>query len=127
MGESSTVVVLGASPKSGRYSNMAVRELKSSGYRVIPVNPGHSSVEEIKTVASLGDIDEPVHTLTMYLSPVWSERMEDDIISLNPERVIFNPGTESVRLREALSNSGISCLEACTLVMLSTKQFNTQF
>ncbi len=123
MEENPTVVVLGASPKTGRYSNMAVRQLKSSGYRVIPVNPGHSSIEEIETVAGLGDIDEPVHTLTLYVNPVWSERMEDDIIGLRPGRVIFNPGTESARLRESLSNSGIPYLEACTLVMLSTGQF----
>ena len=124
MGEGSTVVVLGASPKAGRYSNMAVRQLKNSGYRVIPVNPGHSIVEEIDTVATLRDISEPVHTLTLYVNPVWSERMEDDIISLKPGRVIFNPGTESARLRESLSNSGIPYLEACTLIMLSTEQFD---
>ena len=118
------VVVLGASPKASRYSNMAVRQLKSNGYKVIPVNPGHPVVEGLETVSTLSDINEPVHTLTLYLSPVWSERIEDDIINLKPERVIFNPGTESGKLRESLSNSGIPYLEACTLVMLSTGQFN---
>ena len=117
------VVVLGASPKANRYSNMAVRQLKSNGYKVIPVNPGHTVVEGLKTVSSLKDIKEPIHTLTLYLSPVWSERIEADIIDLNPERVIFNPGTESGKLRESLNNSGIPYLEACTLVMLSTGQF----
>ena len=123
MGDNAAVVVLGASPKASRYSNMAVRQLKSNGYKVIPVNPGHPVVEGLETVSSLKDIKEPVHTLTLYLSPVWSERIEADIIDLNPERVIFNPGTESGKLRESLSNSGIPYLEACTLVMLSTGQF----
>ena len=118
------VVVLGASPKANRYSNMAVKQLKSNGYRVIPVNPVHSVVEGLETVSSLSDINESVHTLTLYLSPVWSERIEADIINLKPERVIFNPGTESSKLRESLSNSGIPYLEACTLVMLGTGQFN---
>ena len=118
------VVVLGASPRASRYSNMAVRQLKSNGYKVIPVNPGHSSVEGLDTVSRLSEIKDPVHTLTLYLSPVWSERIEDDIINLKPERVIFNPGTESHKLRESLNNSGIPYLEACTLVMLSTGQFS---
>ena len=117
------VVVLGASPKANRYSNMAVRQLKGKGYKVIPVNPGHPKVEGLETVAKLSDIKEPVHTLTLYLNPMWSERIEDEIINLKPDRVIFNPGTESSRLRESLNNSGISYLEACTLVMLSTNQF----
>lgn len=118
------VVVLGASPKAGRYSNMAVRQLKSNGYKVIPVNPGHLVVEGLDTFSTLGEIKEPVHTLTLYLSPVWSERIIADIINLKPERVIFNPGTESGSLRKSLNNSGISYIEACTLVMLSTGQFN---
>lgn len=118
------VVVLGASPKANRYSNMAVRQLKKGGYNVIPVNPGHSSVEGLETVAHLSDIKEAVHTLTLYLNPAWSEKIEDEIINLKPGRVIFNPGTESHRLRESLDNSGIPYLEACTLVMLSTNQFD---
>jgi predicted CoA-binding protein len=123
MKNNTAVVVLGASPKSGRYSNMAVKQLISNGYKVIPVNPGHSQIEGLDSVSSLSEIKEPVHTLTLYLSPVWSERIEDDIINLNPDRVIFNPGTESSKLRESLNDSGIPYLEACTLVMLSTGQF----
>ncbi len=111
MSDNSAVVVLGASPKASRYSNMAVRQLKSNGYRVIPVNPGHSQVEGLETVSRLSDIKEPVHTLTLYLSPIWSERIEEDIINLKPERVIFNPGTESGKLRESLNNSGIHILK----------------
>jgi len=123
MSKDTSVVVLGASPKSSRYSNMAVRQLKSNGYRVIPVNPGHSEVEGIDTVAHLNDINEKIHTLTLYLSPQWSERIEDDILRLNPGRVIFNPGTESSILKKSLTKSGIPYIEACTLVMLSTGQF----
>ena len=123
MVDKEAVVVLGASPKANRYSNMAVRQLKGKGYRVIPVNPGHPRVEGLETVARLSDIKEPVHTLTLYLNPLWSERIEDEIINLKPGRVIFNPGTESNQLRESLNNSGIPDLEACTLVMLSTNQF----
>jgi uncharacterized protein len=127
MKNNSAVVVLGASPKASRYSNMAVRQLKNNGYIVIPVNPGYTIIEGLDTVSRLSDINEPVHTLTLYLSPVWSERLEEDIINLKPKRVIFNPGTESVRLRDSLSDSGIPFLEACTLVMLSTGQFNKDF
>ena len=123
MNKDTSVVVLGASPKANRYSNMAVRQLLSNGYRVIPVNPGHSEIEGLDTVAHLNDIEENVHTLTLYLSPQWSERIEEDIISLNPGRVIFNPGTESNILKKSLKESGIPYIEACTLVMLSTGQF----
>jgi hypothetical protein len=44
-------------------------------------------------------------------------------VALNPRRVIFNPGTESAPLQQALDEAGIEWLEACTLVMLRTGQF----
>ena len=40
------VAVLGASRKPARYSNQAVRLLKTSGYRVIPIHPQFSAESE---------------------------------------------------------------------------------
>ena len=118
-----TIVVLGASPKPQRFSNRAVRKLLAHGYRVIPVHPVIEVIEELPVVSHLDDINEPVHTLTMYVSPDKSERMIDEINRLNPERVIFNPGTESALLKQQLSDKGIVCIEACTLVMLDFGEF----
>ena len=121
--EDHVVVVLGASPKPTRYSNMAVRQLKAKGYRVIPVHPAADSIGELPVVHSLRDIAEQVHTLTLYLGPLHSRGQLDDLIALAPRRVIFNPGTESPHLAERLQAAGIECLHACTLVMLRSGLF----
>ena len=89
------VVVLGASPKPTRYSNMAVRQLQGKGYRVIPVHPKAEAIGDLPVVHSLGDIQEKVHTLTLYLGPLHSRGQLDGMLALAPKRVIFNPGTES--------------------------------
>ncbi len=120
----STVVVLGASPKRNRYSNMAVRRLKEHGYNVIPVNPAYDSVEGIDTVPRLSDIRGSVDTLTVYVNSYQVEKNSEEILNLAPGRVIFNPGSESSTVMEQLENRGIPHLEACTLVMLGTGQFN---
>ena len=117
------VVVLGASPKRNRYSNMAVRQLAGSGYSVIPVNPAYKEIEGISAVPDLNSIDTEIDTLTMYVNPYLGEKAVDDILSLSPRRVIFNPGTEAPGLMRELEKAGIEYLEACTLVMLSTGQF----
>ena len=117
------VVVLGASPKRNRYSNMAVRQLAGSGYSVIPVNPAFKEIEGISAVPDLNSIDTEIDTLTMYVNPYLGEKAVDDILSLSPRRVIFNPGTEAPGLMRELEKAGIEYLEACTLVMLSTGQF----
>jgi predicted CoA-binding protein len=117
------VVVLGASPKPTRYSNMAVRQLQAKGYRVIPVHPRAEAIGDLAVVHSLGDIKEKVQTLTLYLGPLHSRGQLDGMLALAPRRVIFNPGTESPQLTARLEAAGIECLQACTLVMLRSGLF----
>jgi hypothetical protein len=118
-----TVAVLGASNNPDRYSNMAVRRLRDAGHRVIPVNPALEEIEGLAVAKSLGEIKDPVDTLTLYVGPQRSAPMIADILRLAPKRVIFNPGTESPELAAALDRANIPHLEACTLVMLQTGTF----
>jgi predicted CoA-binding protein len=118
-----TVAVLGASNNPDRYSNMAVRRLRDAGHNVIPVNPALEEIEGFPVAKSLGDIVDPVDTLTLYVGPQRSLPMIDAILRLAPKRVIFNPGTESAELAAALDRANIPHVEACTLVMLQTGQF----
>ena len=117
------VVVLGASPKPERYSNQAIRLLLELGYRVTPVNPAIPVIEGLNVTHDLADIDEPVHTLTMYLGEARSSKISREIGDLKPQRVIFNPGSESDQLRSKLNSQGSECIDGCTLVMLRTGQF----
>jgi len=118
------VVVLGASANPKRYSNQAVCMLLEHGYAVIPVHPALQELEGLDVAASLDDIHVPVQTLTLYLSPARSLQLIDQIITLNPERVILNPGTEDESLQEQLDQAGIPYETACTLVLLRTGQFD---
>ena len=117
------VVVVGASSKPERYSNQAVRLLLQYGHDVVPVNPAQQLIENLPVVPSLEDIDGPVDTVTLYISPKHSSGFGDALVNLNPGRVIFNPGTENPELEELLIENGIAVEEACTLVMLNTDQF----
>ena len=121
-----TVAVLGASPKETRYANKAIKELVSGAYgdfKVLPVSPKGGVIYNQTCLISLGEISVPVDTLTMYVGGAISSKMVDQIIELNPKRIIFNPGTENPKLMVAATEAGINCLEACTLIMLHTGQF----
>ncbi len=118
-----TVAVLGASNNPERYANMAGHRLREAGHRVIPVNPALDTIEGLPVAKSLGDITDTIDTLTLYLGPQRSVPMMADILRLAPKRVIFNPGTESEELATALDRANIPHFEACTLVMLQTRQF----
>ena len=64
-----------------------------------------------------------VNTVTLYLNAQNQKQYYNYILALHPERVIFNPGAENDELAEMLAAKGIQPLEACTLVLLSTRQY----
>ena len=117
------VVVLGASPNPERYSYKAVCMLLEHGHEVVPVHPVADKIEGVPVVAKLNQVTGRVDTLTLYLSADALTALENDIISLKPGRVIFNPGTENPDEYDRLKIAGIEPMEACTLVLLRTGQF----
>jgi len=118
-----TAVVLGASNKTDRYSYKAMKLLIENGVSVIPVHPVLKEIEGISCVPNLAGITTSIDTLTVYIGADRMTSIRDDIIKLNPGRVIFNPGTENNEVIAAIEAKGIKCLRACTLVMLKTGQF----
>jgi predicted CoA-binding protein len=121
--EERQVVVLGASPKPGRYSNQAVRLLLERGFRVTPIHPKAESIEGLAVLERLERVVPPVDTLTLYLGPERLRPQIDAILALAPQRVIFNPGSECRDLEQRLDQAGIPWEQACTLVLLTTKSF----
>jgi uncharacterized protein len=117
------VAVLGASPNPARYSHMAVTLLKSMGFPVIPIHPAVPEINGVPAVKCLADIRLEIHTLTLYVGARHLPALVGDIVRLRPQRVIFNPGTESPAAMDALGREGIACIEGCTLVMLKTGVF----
>ncbi len=55
-----TIAVVGCSPKPHRASHAIASYLQESGYRVIPVNPGHASILGQKCYRSLAEIPPEV-------------------------------------------------------------------
>ncbi len=117
------VVIVGASGNEDRYAYMAQQLLMEKGYPVIPVSIKEAEILGVKTVASIKDIDFPVNTVTLYVGPQRQQEIIEHIIHLKPQRVIFNPGTENPEAYEQLEKAGIDYEEACTLVLLRTRQF----
>lgn len=117
------VAILGASNKPERYSNQALRLLAEHGHTVYPVHPALANIDGHPTFPRLAEIPDPLHTITMYVSPAHSSGMAGDLIAAKPARVIFNPGTENPPLEEQLAAAGLNVVRACTLVLLRTGQF----
>jgi uncharacterized protein len=120
---SQKVAILGASAKPDRYANIAFKMLKKYGHTPLPVSPKLRELEGTPVYTSLREIETTVDTLTLYVGPDTSTLLQEQILKLKPKRVIFNPGSENPTLESALKKAGIDVIEACTLVMLKTNQF----
>ncbi len=119
------VAVIGASNKPDRYSYQAVMLLKEKGHTVFPVHQRITDIEGMAVYPSIKNIKEPIDTVSMYVTADISTGLSADIILKKPRRVIFNPGAENSQLEEKLKSEGIKSVNACTLVMLRTNQFNS--
>lgn len=118
------VAVLGASDDPERYSHKAVMLLRENGHAVFPVNPKLKTVEGLPVYPSLGAIQAPIDTLSVYVSSAVSAKLADEILALHPRRILFNPGAENPELASRAQAQGIHTREACTLVLLRTHQFD---
>lgn len=116
------VAVVGASDDPQKYSYLATVGLRDKGHKVFPVHPKIKEIEGMKVYRSLHQIQEPIDTVTLYVSEEVSQKMREDIIGKLPRRIIFNPGAENPQLEELAEAKGITTLNACTLVMLKTGQ-----
>ncbi len=115
-------LVIGASLKEERYSNKAIKKLRNYKHSVKAIGLREGTVLDVsieKEKNNYTDID----TVTLYLNPKRQKEYYDYVISLQPKRVIFNPGTENNEFYELLKQENIAYEESCTLVLLSTGQY----
>ena len=115
-------LVLGASLKPQRYSNIAIHRLVDYNHDVVAYGLRRGEVSGVSIDTDLIQYDD-IDTVTLYLNIERQKAFYDYIVSLQPKRVIFNPGTENPEFQEILKENHVYFEEACTLVLLSTNQY----
>ena len=117
-------VILGATENRMRYAYVAAEMFDERNIPFIPVGIKKGKIfgKDILDLRTKPEIKD-VHTVTLYIGPQNQAEWYDYIISLKPQRIIFNPGTENPELMALAKENGIQVCQACNLVLLSTGQF----
>ena len=115
-------LVIGASLKPERYSNMAIRRLRQYDHEVVAIGLREGEVAGVSITSEAVPFSH-IDTVTLYLNASRQAPYYTYIISLNPKRVIFNPGTENPEFYQLLKQNNIEVAVACTLVLLGTNQY----
>lgn len=117
-----STLVIGASLKESRYSNICVKTLVSGHFPVTALGIREGMIDQVSIQTGFPDLVN-IHTVTLYLGPENQKPWYNYILDLNPERVVFNPGTENQEFEDLLTSAGIEVTEDCTIMMVQGGRF----
>ncbi len=121
---STYTLVIGASENPLRYSYKAIKALLANNKPVKAFGLRKGQVDSVLFETEEQVINE-IDTITLYVGPRNQPNLYDFMLKdICPRRIIFNPGTENPELYDLARAKGIICQEACTLVLLATKQYD---
>ncbi len=120
----SPFAVVGASTQRAKYGNKILRCYVQNGRRAIPINPSAGIIEGLDARATLSDVEEPIHGVSIITPPEVTEEVLEEIIALGIEHVWIQPGAESARAVERAREAGLNCIVggACLLVVLGYRE-----
>ena len=83
-------LVFGASLKSNRYSNLAVKRLMAYNIETEAFGLKAGKINELQIKNYLNDFQN-IHTITLYIGAARQPEYYEDFLKINPKRVLFNP------------------------------------
>ncbi len=105
-----TIAVVGFSPKENRPSHMVGCYLMQVGFRVIPVNPGHSEICGVTCYPDLVSIPEPVDLVDIF-------RRSEDVLPVVAEAITI--GAKVIWMQQGIVNQEAAVLaEKAGLVVI---------
>ena len=87
--------VVGATDNPEKYGNRIVKNLKSRGYEVYPINPKSKELEGLRCYPSIGHIPVKVDVVDFVVPPVVTEEILKQCKGLGLNRIWLQPGSES--------------------------------
>jgi predicted CoA-binding protein len=113
---SRTVAVIGASSNPRKFGNRAIRAFRRQGYTVIPINPHETTVEGLKSYASVLDVPGTIDMATFYVPPEVGRQVMANVARKGIPEVWLNPGSESPELVQLARSLNVEPILACSIL-----------
>ncbi len=107
LAESTTIAIVGLSPKEDRPSNRVARYLLLQGYTIFPVNPGQSEILGLRCYPSLREIQKPVDIVDIFRQPTDIPAVVQDAIEIHAKVVWMQEGISHEHAATTAKNAGI--------------------
>lgn len=106
--KSTTIAVVGLSPKENRPSNLVARYLLDVGYTVIPVNPGHDKILGLKCYPNLSSIQERVDIVDIFRRAEKVPPVVDEAIGIGAKVIWMQLGIVHHQAAVQAKNAGLA-------------------
>lgn len=116
-------LVLGASANPDRFAYKAIKSLQRRNMPVIAIGRKDVDLGTLRIRKGMPEDIGAIHTITIYMNATNQKEFYNYIFSLQPKRLIFNPGTSNSELAELAKKKGIEVVNDCMLVMLNNGRY----
>lgn len=111
------VAIVGATDNPTKYGSVIYRDLKSKGFRVVPVNRHRETVCGDTAYPDLGDLPEAPDLVNIVVPPRQTRDVLKRSLELGYTRVWLQPGASDGSVREYLEEHDFEYLvDACIMV-----------
>jgi predicted CoA-binding protein len=111
---------VGASANREKYGNMVLRVFMQDRRPVSPINPSAKEIEGLTTFATLAELAEKPHGISIITPPPITESIIKQAIDLGINNVWLQPGAENERAIAIGTDAGLNMIAGgpCILVVL---------
>jgi len=104
-----SIAVVGLSPNPKRPSNSVARYLQGSGYKIVPVNPGHGEILGEKSYRTLTDAarDHAIDIVDVFRRSEHAGAVVDEAILLKPQLIWLQQGVVDPAAQARAAKAGI--------------------
>lgn len=106
-----TIAVVGLSPNRLRPSYGVSEYMKSQGYKIIPVNPGHAQILGETAYRNLESIPEPVEIVNVFRRSEHVGEVVDSAIRIGAKVVWMQEGIRNEEAAQRAREAGLEVVE----------------
>lgn len=131
LGEIKTIAIVGISKDEHKDSHYVGRYLKNAGYRIVPVNPGSTSILNETSYPNLKNIPFPVDAVDIFRRPTETLEAVDEAIEIGAKFIWLQLGTgnhpEAVRKAQSAGRILIQnrCMKVDHQFLIRTLPYQT--
>jgi uncharacterized protein len=109
-------VVVGDVLNTSKYASRIQAALKAAGFNTVGVNPRDTTETIYKT---LKDVPYKIEVVDLCINPITGLKIVEEAAELGIDKVLIQPGAESVDIIKYCKDNGITAIEGCALVELN--------